>query len=132
MSRRDRRGATSGAHYDDGRSNGGRGNNRRRLGQNFLKDGWDIPDGRQAVTIEDVVIAIDHVCQVVGDARHVGLGSDFDGGFGLNKAPSGLDSIADLRLIGDALRARGYGQDDVDAILAQNWLNTLYTALPES
>jgi membrane dipeptidase len=102
------------------------------LANHFLKDGWDIPDGRQAVTIEDVVIAIDHVCQVVGDARHVGLGSDFDGGFGLNKAPSGLDSIADLRLIGDALRARGYGQDDVDAILAQNWLNTLYTALPES
>jgi membrane dipeptidase len=102
------------------------------LANHFLKDGWDVSDGRQAVTFEDIVIAIDHVCQVVGDARHVGLGSDFDGGFGLNKAPSGLDSIADLRLIGDALRARGYSQADIDAILAENWLNILRTALPES
>ena len=102
------------------------------LANHFLKDGWDIPDGRQAVTIEDVVIAIDHVCQVVGDARHVGLGSDFDGGFGLNKAPSGLDSIADLRLIGDALGANGYNQADIDAILSENWLNILRTTLPES
>lgn len=102
------------------------------IANHFLKDGWQVDDGREVVTLEDVTASIDHVCQVIGDARHVGLGSDFDGGFGLNKTPAGLDSVADLRLIGDALHARGYDSEDVDAILGGNWLRVLRRALPES
>ena len=98
----------------------------------FLKDGWSPSDGRQAVTIDDVIVHIDHICQVVGDAGHVGLGSDFDGGFGADKVPLGLDSVADLRLIGDALSARGYDSGDVEAILNGNWLRVLNRALPEN
>jgi membrane dipeptidase len=101
------------------------------LGNHFLMDGWTPAQGRGAVTLDDVAACIDHVCQVVGDARHVGIGSDFDGGFGLNKAPSGLDSIADLRFIGDALRARGYAPDDIEGILGVNWLRLLRRGLPE-
>jgi len=98
----------------------------------FLKDGWSPSDGRQAVTIDDVIAHIDHICQVVGDAVHVGLGSDFDGGFGVDKVPLGLDSVADLRLIGGALSARGYNSRDVEAILGGNWLRVLRCALPEN
>ena len=98
----------------------------------FLKDGWSPSDGRQAVTIDDVIAHIDHICQVVGDAEHVGLGSDFDGGFGVDKVPLGLDSVADLRLIGGALSARGYNSGEVEAILGDNWLRVLRRALPES
>ena len=97
----------------------------------FLKDCWSPADGRQAVTIDDVVAHIDHICQVVGDAGHVGLGSDFDGGFGVDKVPLGLDSVADLRLIGGELSARGYDSGDVEAILNRNWLRVLRRALPE-
>jgi len=38
----------------------------------------------------------DHICQLAGDAAHVGIGTDFDGGFGLQSTPRELDSIADL------------------------------------
>ena len=98
----------------------------------FLKGGWLPADGRAVVTVEHLVRHIDHICQLLGDARHVGLGSDFDGGFGLDQIPAGLDSIADLRFIGDALQRSGYKPADVDAILSGNWLRILRQGLPES
>jgi membrane dipeptidase len=101
------------------------------LANDFLKDGWTPADGRQAITLDEVAAHIDHICQIVGDAEHVGIGSDFDGGFGLNTVPIGLDSIADLGLIGNTLSARGYGPEEVEAVLGGNWLSLLRRALPE-
>jgi membrane dipeptidase len=98
----------------------------------FLKDGWVPSDGRDPVAINDIVVQIDHVCQLVGDAEHVGIGSDFDGGFGLSKVPLGLDTVADLGLIGDALTARGFSPTEVEAVLSGNWLRVLRQVLPES
>jgi membrane dipeptidase len=97
----------------------------------FLLGGWMPGDPRHLVTIDHVIAQIDYICQRIGDARHVAIGSDFDGGFGLDKIPIGLDSIADLGLIGDALGARGYSREDVEAILGRNWLSILRRALPE-
>lgn len=101
------------------------------LANHFLKDSWTASEGRQAVTLDEVAAHIDHICQIVGDVEHVGLGSDFDGGFGLDKVPQDLDSVADLRLIGDKLSARGYRPGEVEAVLAGNWLSVLRRALPE-
>jgi membrane dipeptidase len=98
----------------------------------FLKGGWTPGDGRDVVTIEYLVRHVDHICQLLGDARHVGVGSDFDGGFGRDQIPAGLDSIADLRFIGDALERAGYPPADVDAVLSENWLRLLRQGLPES
>ena len=92
----------------------------------FLRPDWD----SNQVTLEDVVAAIDHVCQVVGDAAHVGLGSDFDGGFGADHTPPALDTVADLQRIGPALMAAGYDEESVEAILGGNWLQVLEDALP--
>jgi membrane dipeptidase len=81
--------------------------------------------------LEHVIAHIDHVCQLLGSAQHVGLGTDFDGGVGLHLIPRDLDSIADIGLIGQALLRRGYRSADVDAILAGNWLRVLRTAFKE-
>ncbi|HRE27803.1 MAG TPA: membrane dipeptidase, partial [Anaerolineales bacterium] len=62
----------------------------------FLKSDWRDGDNRADVPLTRLVDAIDHVCQVTGSAAHVGLGTDFDGGFGAETAPEGLDTIADL------------------------------------
>jgi membrane dipeptidase len=97
----------------------------------FLADGWQPADGRDRVTIGHVVAHIDHICQLLGDANHVGLGSDFDGGYGLEAVPTGLDSVADLRFIGDALRARGYHESEIEAMMSRNWLNFLGRVLKE-
>lgn len=91
----------------------------------FLRSGWTRQDPRDAVTLADVVAHIDHMSQLVGDTQHIGLGSDFDGGFGLGQVPIGLDSVADLPRIGDALAARGYTTPQIEGILGGNWLRFL-------
>ncbi len=96
----------------------------------FLKSDWRDGDNRADVPLTRLVDAIDHVCQVTGSAAHVGLGTDFDGGFGAETAPEGLDTIADLPKIGDLLRERGLTQAEVQGVLADNWLTVLRRGLP--
>jgi membrane dipeptidase len=95
----------------------------------FLKPGWSRSDGKAAVTVHDVAAAIDHACQVVGDAAHVGLGSDFDGGFGADATPAEIETVADLPRIGDALAERGFDADHIAAVMGENWLRVLRRTL---
>jgi membrane dipeptidase len=98
----------------------------------FLKVGWVRNNGsrREEVSLDALIAHVDHICQIAGDSLHAGIGSDFDGGFGLQSIPSELDSIADLQLIASSLRARGYGESDVENILGGNWLRFLRRNLP--
>ncbi len=95
----------------------------------FLKHGWHSSDGKEEVTLQHVVAAIDHICQVVGDAAHVGIGSDFDGGFGGESVPAGVETVADLPQIAISLREFGYTDLDIEAILGENWLHLFHTSL---
>jgi len=80
--------------------------------------------------LERIVEHIDRICQLAGNARHVGLGSDLDGAFGREQTPMDLDTIADVRRIPDMLRARGYTPDDETAFAHGNFLRLLRRALP--
>ena len=93
----------------------------------FLDPEWY--PGRLRVPLSRLVEAIDHICQITGHAASVGIGSDFDGGFGRDSSPAELDSVADLYKIGDQLRARGYTAPDTEAILSGNWLRVMRTVL---
>lgn len=95
----------------------------------FLRGDWTPAMGKQAVSIERVLDQIDHVCQVAGDATHVGLGSDFDGGPGLEKVPAEIDTIADLQLLRGGLAERGFSPAEVRGIFGGNWLQLLQRAL---
>lgn len=95
----------------------------------FLKADYAKGDPKSSVTIEDVVAHIDHICQCVGDAAHVGIGSDFDGGFGVEATPEGIDSHSDLKLLSSALKEYGYPEDDIIGILGGNWLKVVRHAL---
>ncbi len=97
----------------------------------FLVEGWRRGDRKDAATMRNVVAAIDHVCQITGSARHVGIGSDADGGFGGESAPVGFETIADLWEIGPALAEWGYGPDDITAVLSGNFLRVLRAGLPD-
>jgi membrane dipeptidase len=97
----------------------------------FLKDGLKFGGPRQLVTMAEVIAHIDHYCQLVGHTRHIGLGSDFDGGFGLADVPTDFESIADLGKIGEALAQRGYAPADIEGIMGGNWLKLLQRTLPE-
>jgi membrane dipeptidase len=98
----------------------------------FLKVGWLRKNGsrREEVPLDAFIAHIDHVCQLAGDAKHTGIGSDFDGGFGLQSIPTELDTIADLQLVASRLVARGYSEEDAANILGGNWLRFLRKHLP--
>lgn len=94
----------------------------------FLSNTWRKSDPRLPLTI--VADVIDHVCQITGSANHVGIGSDFDGGFGAEETPEGLETSGDLYLITDILRERGYDEADIEAIMSGNFIKTLRQTLP--
>ena len=68
--------------------------------------------------LSDLIDHIDHVAKVAG-IDHVGIGSDFDG---IPCTPQGIDSVADLPKITEALVERGYTRDQIHKILGGNLL----------
>lgn len=68
-----------------------------------------------------IVDHIDHAVKLVG-ARHVGLGSDFDGAY----MPYGMEDASFLPKLAGALLARGYTADDVRNILGGNTLRVMH------
>lgn len=96
----------------------------------FLDYRWQRTDPRSNVPLERVAAHVDHVCQMGGTARNVGLGSDFDGGFGVEAVPAELDSIADLQKLAPILASKGYTGEDIAAIFGGNWIRHLQAHLP--
>ncbi|WP_296702364.1 membrane dipeptidase [Algoriphagus sp.] len=92
----------------------------------MLSPGWErgksTPKERN-VTLNTVLDHLDHICQIAGNANHIGIGSDLDGAFGKEQAPHDLNSIADLNKVPDLLRLRGYSDQDVAKVMHGNWLN---------
>ncbi|MEO0630721.1 MAG: membrane dipeptidase, partial [Planctomycetota bacterium] len=72
-------------------------------------------------TISDTVDHIDHVCQIAGSARHSGIGSDLDGGFGATSLPQGIERATHLHKILDELSRRNYSDADIADIAFNNW-----------
>lgn len=101
------------------------------LYNSFLSsDWWKTGKRKDQVTLSHFVRQVEHICDLVGDSLHVGIGSDLDGAFGSESIPAELETIADLPRIGDALTNAGFSEDDVNGILGKNWLRFLKKALP--
>src|SRR5262249_60691204 len=91
----------------------------------MLYAGWGRGETRPeqaGVTMATVVDHIDHVCQLAGNADHAAIGTDLDGGFGLEQSPCDLDTIADLQQIPELLRQRGYDERNIEGIMHGNWV----------
>jgi membrane dipeptidase len=78
--------------------------------------------------LNKVIDNIDHICQLAGNALHVGIGSDLDGAFGKEQCPHDLETIEDLNKIPSMLLQRGYSNQDVENIMHGNWLRFLRKA----
>ncbi len=72
-------------------------------------------------TIGDAVRHVEHACEVIGDRRHVGLGSDMDGGFPASRLPEGIDLPGDLLKLAEALRDRGWSDGEIAGFAHGNW-----------
>ncbi len=76
---------------------------------------------RNEVSLAHLADHIDHVCQLAGNAHHVAIGSDLDGGFGVEDTPREINSIADLPTLEPILKDRGYSDLDIANIFHGNW-----------
>jgi membrane dipeptidase len=95
----------------------------------MLQPGWVSGQStNEGVTLNTVVDHMDHVCQLAGNSRHAGIGTDLDGGYGREQSPCDLDTIADLQKIAGLLADRGYNDDDISVIMHGNWLRLLRQA----
>jgi len=98
----------------------------------FLDWDWRSHGGRETMSLDHVVAQIDYVCQIAGNTRHIGIGTDFDGGFGVESVPAEIDTIADLPKLTPLLAKKGYNENDIAQIFSGNWLRILKNNLPTS
>ena len=95
----------------------------------MLDPNWNrkIPADRQATeaTLATVVDHIEHVCELAGNTRHAGIGTDLDGGYGQEQSPRDLNTIADLQNLVTETQSRGFVDSEIRAILSGNWIRLL-------
>lgn len=63
--------------------------------------------------LEVMIDHLDHICQIAGNADHIGIGSDLDGAFGREQCPYDLETIADLQKLPALFKKRGYSEVDI-------------------
>lgn len=78
--------------------------------------------------LDKLVDHMDYICQLAGNALHVGIGSDLDGAFGKEQSPYDLETIADVQKLPALFKKRGYSDEDVENIMHGNWLRFLRKA----
>jgi membrane dipeptidase len=97
----------------------------------MMVPGWErgksTPEG-MGCDLGKMIDHLDHICQLAGNALHVGMGTDLDGAFGSEQCPHDLETIADLRKIPNLLAARGYSPADIEHVMHGNWLRFLRKA----
>jgi membrane dipeptidase len=81
--------------------------------------------------LEVLIDHLDHICQLAGNALHIGIGSDLDGAFGKEQSPHDIETIADLQKIPALLTKRGYTPQDIENVMHGNWLRFLRKALKD-
>ena len=84
--------------------------------------------GPMGCGLEKLIDHIDHICQLAGNALHVGIGTDLDGAFGTEQCPYDIDTIADIRTLPGLLEKRGYSVADIGNIMHGNWLRFIREA----
>lgn len=94
------------------------------LANSFIKSGVSRTDPKESVTLEDVQRQAEHLAGLAGWQR-LGIGSDFDGGFGRQEVPLGLDRAADFREL-----AKVAPPEAQQGLLGGNWLRFLRNVLP--
>lgn len=89
--------------------------------------GRSTPDAT-GLKLEKLVDHIDHICQLAGNAKHSGIGSDLDGAFGREQTAADLESIADLSRLPGMLSQRGYKTADTELVAHGNFVRFLQQA----
>ncbi|MCY0863569.1 MAG: membrane dipeptidase, partial [Sulfobacillus sp.] len=73
--------------------------------------------------VDRVVDHIVHALDVVGDDRHTGIGSDFDG---VEDPVPGLEDVTGWPRLAERLADRQLSDDTIRRVLGENYINFLY------
>jgi membrane dipeptidase len=92
----------------------------------FLEPRWEQDKTIPVTLAEHVRRHAEYIANLTG-WNHVGIGSDLDGGLGLEESPLEIDTIADLYKVGAIVPAGVQA-----AVLSSNWLNFLRRSLPQT
>ena len=74
----------------------------------------------ERASLSDIADHIDHIVKLTS-VDHVGIGSDFDGGGGVN----GLEDVSEIENLTGELLRRGYSENDIAKIWGGNLLRVL-------
>jgi membrane dipeptidase len=104
------------------------------IGLNFYDEFLVPPEqfGKRKCAFSDVIDHMKHMTDLIGNANHVALGTDLDGGVGKDDVPCEIETAADLPKLADALSAAGYSDTDIEGILWKNWLRYFKANLLQS
>jgi membrane dipeptidase len=91
----------------------------------MIVPGWvkkvSTPRGKEC-NLDRLIDHIDHVCQLAGNARHVCIGSDLDGGYGREQCPYDIEDVSDLQSLTEKLSIRGYRPEEIEGVMHRNAL----------
>lgn len=97
----------------------------------MIQPGFVRRQSPRLATLERLVDNVDIICQLAGNANHVGIGSDLDGAYGHEQTPADLDRYADLPgNFRELLSKRGYSDEDIMKIFNGNWMRFFMETLP--
>jgi len=102
------------------------------IGMNFY-DKFLVPPEefrKRKANLHDLLKHMRHVCDLAGNARHVAIGTDMDGGFGREEIPQEIASAGELPRVGEFLSGNGFGKEDVEGIMGGNWVRFFEQHLP--
>lgn len=102
------------------------------IGINFF-DKFLLPEaerGKRRATLDDVLAHVKHICDLAGNANHVGLGTDMDGGLGREQIPVEIQTSADLPRVAEKLSSCGFSNSDVRSVAGESWMRLFAGRLP--
>jgi membrane dipeptidase len=85
---------------------------------------------KRKANLNDVLRHVRHICEIAGDAKHVAIGTDMDGGFGREEIPQEIPSAGELPRVAEFLGKAGFAAHDVEGIMGGNWLRFFQRSLP--
>ncbi|MCL4222305.1 MAG: membrane dipeptidase [Phycisphaerales bacterium] len=91
------------------------------LVRNFIRTGIDRKDPNDRPSIAEAIRHVEHICEVMGHRRGVGMGSDMDGGITGHDLPRGIDRPRDFEKLAEELRSRGWSDADIRGFSWGNW-----------
>jgi membrane dipeptidase len=98
----------------------------------MLEEGFVRGRSTPTVTLERAVDQVEAIRNLSGGSlKHVGLGTDLDGGYGCEQTPSDLNRYRDVQKMVGMMQRRGFTDTEIEDVFYGNWLRFFKEILPD-